>query len=115
MREPSLREMVAETLKMCGYRVLLARSGPAALEIWRREHGQIDLVLTDMVMPGGMMGTDLAAELRTSNPKLKVIYTTGYSPGISSQKVPLREGVDFLPKPYSPHVLAGIVRRCLDG
>jgi two-component system, cell cycle sensor histidine kinase and response regulator CckA len=112
--EPSLREMVAETLTMCGYRVLLARSGPAALEIWRREQGRIDLVLTDMVMPGGMMGTDLAAELRSSNPKLKVIYTTGYSPGMSDQQAPLREGVNFLPKPYSPHVLAGIVRRCLD-
>jgi PAS domain S-box-containing protein len=112
--EPSLREMVSDTLSMCGYRVLLARSGPTALEIWKREEGRIDLVLTDMVMPGGMMGTDLAAELQASNPEVKVIFTTGYSPGVNVQQAPLREGVNFLPKPYSPHTLASLVRRCLD-
>jgi PAS domain S-box-containing protein len=112
--EPSLREMVSDTLTLCGYRVLLARSGPAALEIWEREAGQIDLVLTDMVMPGGMLGTDLAENLRRSNPNLKVIFTTGYSPGVSGKESALREGVNFLPKPYSPQKLADLVRSCLD-
>jgi CheY-like chemotaxis protein len=112
--EPSLREMVSDTLTYCGYRVLLARSGPAALEVWEREQGRIDLVLTDMVMPGGMMGTDLAAELKRCNPKVKVIFTTGYSPGVSGNLHPLREGVNFLPKPYSPQKLADLVRSCLD-
>ena len=68
-----------------------------------------------MVMPGGMMGVDLVAELKRINPRLKVIYTTGYSPGAVTTPEPLREGVNFLPKPYSPAKLAQIVRQRLDG
>jgi len=112
--EPSLREMVQEVLKLQGYRVLTAASGPAALEIWHTEKRPIDLLLTDMVMPGGMMGTDVAAELRRVNPGLKAIFTTGYSPGVVATAHSLEEGVNFLPKPYSPIQLAGIVRQCLD-
>jgi CheY-like chemotaxis protein len=112
--EPSLREMVQEVLGLHGYRVLTAGSGPAALEVWHREERRVDLLLTDMVMPGGMMGTDVAAELRRANPHLKVIYTTGYSPGVAGKKYPFEEGVNFLPKPYSPDKLAAIVRACLD-
>lgn len=112
--EPSLREMVEEVLQLQGYRVLTAASGPAAMEVWHREHRRIDLLLTDMVMPGGMMGTDVAAELRRANPDLKVIYTTGYSPGVAGSRSSLEEGVNFLPKPYSPGKLAAIVRKCLD-
>jgi len=111
--EPSVREMMTEVLTLGGYRVLAARTGPAALELWRREQGRIDLLLTDMVMPGGMRGHDLAAELRLSNPHLKVIYTSGYNRGLAGN-VPLREGLNFLAKPYLPHELAEIVRRCLD-
>ena len=112
--EPSLREMVQEILSLQGYRVLTAASGPAALEVWHREERRVDLLLTDIVMPGGMMGTDVAAELRRSNPGLKVIYTTGYSPGVSGSMHVLEEGVNFLPKPYSPSKLAEIIRKCLD-
>ena len=112
--EPSLREMVQEVLRIQGYRVLTAASGPAALEVWHREERRIDLLLTDMVMPGGMMGTDVAAELRRTNPDLKVIFTTGYSPGVGGTMNALEEGVNFLPKPYSPNKLADIIRKCLD-
>jgi two-component system, NtrC family, sensor kinase len=112
--ESSLREMVQEVLRLQGYRVLTAASGPAALEVWHREEHRIDLLLTDMVMPGGMMGTDVAAELRRANPDLKVIFTTGYSPGVAGSSNALEEGVNFLPKPYSPNKLAGIIRKCLD-
>ena len=112
--EPALREMVEEVLRLQGYSVLTAASGPAALEVWHREERPIDLLLTDMVMPGGMMGTDVAAELRRANPELKVIYTTGYSPGVAGASHGLEEGVNFLAKPYSPSKLADIVRKCLD-
>jgi signal transduction histidine kinase len=112
--EPKLREMVCEVLSLHGYKVLSASSGPAAIEMWRRENGNVDLLLTDMVMPGGMMGTDLVAELTRCNAALKVIYTTGYSPGSTGLQEALHRGVKFLPKPYSPHKLAGIIRRCLD-
>ncbi|HLH56174.1 MAG TPA: response regulator [Verrucomicrobiae bacterium] len=112
--EPSLRETVQEVLKLQGYRVLAAGSGPDALDVWHREERRIDLLLTDMVMPGGMMGTDVAAELRRSNPELKVIFTTGYSPGVVGSRYSLEEGVNFLPKPYSPTKLAAVIRACLD-
>jgi signal transduction histidine kinase len=112
--EPSLREMVSEALCLQGYRVLTAGSGPAALEVWHRERSRIDLLMTDMVMPGGMMGTDVAAELRRSNPRLKVIYTTGYSPGTAGIQNSFEEGINFLPKPYSPTRLAEMIRKCLD-
>ena len=112
--ETKLREMVSDVLTLHGYKVLSASSGPAALELFRREQGKVDLVLTDMVMPGGMMGTDLVAELTRCNPHIKVIYTTGYSPGATGLQEALRHGIKFLPKPYSPHKLAGIIRRCLD-
>jgi len=112
--EPSLRDIVSDVLTLQGYRVLAAGSGPEALEIWEREQSAIDLLLTDMVMPGGMMGTDLAAELQRTNPTLKVIYTTGYSPGSTGLQNVLNQGVEFLPKPYAPSKLVEAVRRCLD-
>jgi two-component system NtrC family sensor kinase len=112
--EPALAQMVADTLVLCGYRVLVADSGPAALQIWEREQGKIDLVLSDIVMPGGMMGTDLAAELRRQNPAVKVILTTGYSPGVTGVPDLLSEVTDFLAKPYSPRTLVELVRQCLD-
>lgn len=112
--EPSLREMIGEVLKLQGYRVLQADSGPSALEVSRKEKGSIDLLLTDMVMPGGMMGTEVATEVRRNHPRLKVIYTTGYSPGTAGVQDSLREGANLLPKPYSPNTLVGLVRKCLD-
>jgi signal transduction histidine kinase len=112
--ETPLREMVVEVLKLEGYRVLSADSGPAALQIWRQEKGPIRLLLTDMVMPGGMMGTDLATELRQRNPDLKVIYTTGYSPGTAGLNNSIHEHATLLPKPYPPDKLAQLVRTCLD-
>jgi signal transduction histidine kinase len=112
--EAPLRDMVSEVLRLHGYHVLTAGSGPAALEIWRRERSRIDLLLTDMVMPGGMMGSELAAEIRAANPRLKVLYTSGYSPGINANPAALQPEVNFLPKPYSPTQLVRIVRKCLD-
>jgi len=112
--ETALREMISEILKLQGYRVLAANSGPAALELWNREKRRVDLLLTDLVMPGGMLGTELATELRRSNPGIKLIYTTGYSPGAAGSADPLREGINFLPKPYSPNKLVQIVRNALD-
>jgi signal transduction histidine kinase len=113
--ETSLREIVADVLTLRGYRVLTAESGPAALEMLRNKCQPVDLLLTDMVMPGGMLGTDLAAELKRTNPALKIIYTTGYSPGSTGIQNALDHGVGFLAKPYSPSRLTELVRDCLDG
>jgi CheY-like chemotaxis protein len=112
--DPALREIVAEVLSLQGYRVLSATSGPAALEIGQREQNQLRLLLTDMIMPGGMMGTELAAQLRRTNPRLKVVYTTGYSPGFADNQGSLQEGINFIAKPYSPNKLVQLVRQQLD-
>jgi DNA-binding NtrC family response regulator len=70
--------------------------------------------LTDLVMPGGVMGSELAERLTRQCPSLKVIYTSGYSPGMAGKDASLLEGRNFLPKPYSIGQLAQFVRECLD-
>lgn len=112
--EDTLREMVVQVLKTQGYTVLEARSGRHALEVWEQADRPIDLLLTDMVMPGGIMGRELAERLSDRCPLLKVIYTSGYSPGMAGKDASLLEGRNFLPKPYSVGKLAQFVRECLD-
>jgi two-component system cell cycle sensor histidine kinase/response regulator CckA len=113
--EGALREMVVEFLRIQGYTVLEAGSGHEALDVWKRAGRQVDLLLTDMVMPGGIMGSELAARLMRESSRLKVIYTSGYSPGMAGRDISLLEGGNFLPKPYSVGKLAQFVRECLDG
>ena len=112
--EEALRQMVVQVLKLQGYSVLEAASGREALEVWERASRPIDLLLTDMVMPGGVMGSELAERLSTRSPRLRVIYTSGYSPGMAGKDASLLEGRNFLPKPYSIGKLAQFVRECLD-
>jgi two-component system cell cycle sensor histidine kinase/response regulator CckA len=112
--EDALREMVVQVLKIQGYVVLEAASGLEALEEWERFGRPVDLLLTDMVMPGGIMGRELAERLLHQSPNMKVIYTSGYSPGMAGKDISLLEGRNFLPKPYSVGKLAHFVRECLD-
>jgi signal transduction histidine kinase/FixJ family two-component response regulator len=112
--EDTLREMVVQVLKIQGYTVLQAASGRDALEVWEQANRPVDLLLTDMVMPGGIMGSDLAERLSSQSPRLKVIYTSGYSPGMAGKDASHLEGRNFLPKPYSIGKLAQFVRECLD-
>ena len=112
--EDTLREMVVQVLKTQGYNVLEAKSGRHALEVWDHADRPIDLLLTDMVMPGGIMGRELAERLAGRSPRLKVIYTSGYSPGMAGKDASLLQGRNFLPKPYSIGKLAQFVRECLD-
>ncbi len=113
--EDALREMVVQVLRIQGYFVLEAASGAQALEVWKQATRPIDLLLTDLVMPGGMMGRELAESLANESPKLKVIYTSGYSPGMAGRDASILESRNFLPKPYSINKLAQVVRECLDG
>jgi two-component system, cell cycle sensor histidine kinase and response regulator CckA len=113
--EPALRELVVNVLELCGYRIHQARSGVEALRVWEKHKNEIDLLLTDMVMPEGMSGRQLAERLQAEDPGLKVIYTSGYSPGMAGKDIALLEGFNFLAKPYPPSRLADVVRDCLDG
>jgi PAS domain S-box-containing protein len=105
---------VRKTLSQLGYRVLEAVNGVEALEVWKQNRDGIHLLLTDLVMPGGINGKELGEQLLKENPKLKVIYASGYSADITGKDVLLKEGVNFLVKPYQVQKLAQVVRNCLD-
>ena len=108
--EPTLRALVRKVLERCNYEVFDAESGTAALAVWEKHKSQIDLLLTDMVMPDGVSGRQLAERLKADNPKLKVIFTTGYSAELVGKDITLREGVNFLQKPYPPQKLVETVK-----
>jgi CheY-like chemotaxis protein len=112
--EPVLRELIQDVLTAHGYNILSASSGVEALQVWKNYSGKIDLLLTDMVMPGGMTGQQLAAELCPRDPRLKVIITSGYSQEMVGRVLALPEGTGFLPKPYRPPQLIAQVRDVLD-
>lgn len=112
--EPPLRILVRSVLERYGYRVLEAASGLAALVAWEQHKGQIHLLLTDMVMPHGVSGRELANKLLEEKPDLKVIYSSGYSLAVVGRDMVLQEGLNFLQKPYHPRKLAQAIRECLD-
>jgi signal transduction histidine kinase/CheY-like chemotaxis protein len=111
--EPVLRELARVILKDYQYEVLEASTGVEALKVWEQHNGRIDLLLTDMVMPEGMTGRELAEELKIRKPELKVVYTSGYSSDVMGGDIGLRDTM-FLQKPYPPPLLAKTVRDCLD-
>jgi two-component system cell cycle sensor histidine kinase/response regulator CckA len=113
--EPALRLIVRRTLSQLGYRVLEASSGREALELWEKHRNDIKLVFTDLIMPDGMTGVELARTLLKHNPGLKLLYTSGYSADVVDKDFPLQEGFNFLGKPYVPHKLAQTIRARLDG
>lgn len=112
--EAGVRSLLRDVLRRYGYRVLEAVSGAAALEVWRQHGAEVDLLLTDMVMPDGLTGGELARRLTAERPDLKVIYSTGYSEELLGRNLSVEEGVNFLQKPYNPTKLAQTIRDCLD-
>jgi two-component system cell cycle sensor histidine kinase/response regulator CckA len=112
----SVRHISVRVLRSLGYDVIEAANGDDAQQlIGERADKKIDLLLTDMVMPDGMPGRVLAEQLRAKKPTLKVIFSSGYSEDFASPDLRLREGVNFLPKPYGVESLRDIVAACLDG
>ena len=112
--ELALRTSLRTTLTRLGYRVLEASTGDDALDVWQQHRDEIHLLLTDMVMPGSTTGKELADRLLEQNPRLKVIYTSGYSAEIADKELTLEEGVNFLTKPFVVHQLAQTIRKRLD-
>jgi PAS domain S-box-containing protein len=113
--EAALRELVCRVLESHGYKILEAETGVKALEIWQTNKKKIDLLLTDLVMPDRLNGRELADALRADRPKLKVIFTSGYSEDVIGKDFVLKRGLHYLQKPYDPQKLAQTVRDCLDG
>jgi CheY-like chemotaxis protein len=112
--EAALRGLTRLVLQRYGYRVLEAASGVEALSVWEKHKGQIELLVTDMVMPEGLTGRELAKQLRAHRPALKVIYVSGYSLDSSGTTFRRRDASTFLQKPYHPRKLAQTIRLCLD-
>jgi two-component system cell cycle sensor histidine kinase/response regulator CckA len=103
--------LVRNILESCGYQVFEAKSSAEALQQWEKHQGKIDLLLTDLVLPGDMSGRELAKTLRAKNPHLKIVFTSGYAPEIVGQDC---EEAKFLQKPYAPRSLAKSIRSFLD-
>jgi CheY-like chemotaxis protein len=112
--EPSIRELAKAILLGYGYSVCEAGSGEDALSVFAQQGGRIDLLFTDMVMPGQLTGRMLAERLEAQKPGLKVLYTTGYSLDLVQSNIALKPGFNLLSKPYSSTSLAQAVRLTLD-
>lgn len=112
--EPAVKRLAVDVLKRNGYRVFEAESGAAALKTFNEHGSEIDLLLTDMVMPGGIPGQELARQLRTQRPSLKVVYMTGYSQNIAGTTTDPSAALSLLTKPFSCPDLLRMIRRCLE-
>ena len=112
--EPPVRMLMRIVLERAGYQVLEATHGHEALKIWEKHPNRIQLLLTDIVMPEGMSGRELASRLQAGNPTLKVMFTSGYSADVAGRELSLLEGQNFIPKPTSPQKLLAAIRQALD-
>jgi PAS domain S-box-containing protein len=111
--DPSVRDVVTEVLTQKGYRVLRAPDGQTALEMARAQPGEIQLLITDMVMPG-MTGRELAEALAGERTGVRVLYMSGYTDDAVIRHGVLAEGMPYLQKPFTPQALALKVREILD-
>lgn len=104
--------MASALLRGKGYRVLEAGSGKEALALFETHREAIDLVFTDMMMPGNMLGDELAARVKSLKPSVPVLFTSGYSP--ETAEVQLQNDTCFLAKPFKPSQMLERIRKCLD-
>jgi CheY-like chemotaxis protein len=111
--EPNIRQMARMFLESHGYRILEAGSGAEALEVWQKHQLEIELVLTDLVMPHGVSGHQLIQLLQVDRPDLKVIFSSGYSPDLLGEDSFLHAKTNFLQKPYRLSQLSQLIHECL--
>jgi len=109
-----VRDMVLRSLQKYGYRLLVASNGPEAMTIWNHHAAEIDLLFTDIRMPGGMSGLDLYERFRISKPALRVVFSSGYSDESAKLGTSTNPALVYLPKPYDMKTLTDTVRFCLD-
>jgi CheY-like chemotaxis protein len=110
--DEAVRAIARETLERAGYRVLAAPDGSAALAMASAHDGTIDLLLTDVIMPG-MNGRELAATLTRRRPGIRVLFASGYTDNVLEGQDALAPGVTLLDKPFTPADLAAKVRDVL--
>jgi len=112
--DDDVRTNSVECLRELGYRVVEAHDGPSALRLLERQT-RVDLLFTDVVLPGGLTGAQVAAQARELRPELKVLFTTGYARNAIIHQGRLDKGVQLITKPFSFSDLAAKVRDMLDG
>ena len=111
--DPAVREVMRKILLNACYQVLTAESEAQALEIWERFNHQIDLLLSDVMIPHRTTGLELAKKLRATKPDLKVIYTSGFGREICDRD-PALTASSFLQKPFTPDELMIVVAATLE-
>jgi two-component system, NtrC family, sensor kinase len=110
--EDHVRVLTAAVLRKSGYRVLEAASARAALDVFQDHSSEINLLFTDIMMPGNLLGDELAARLQATKPSLPVLFTSGYTPEVT--KTDFRGHGNFLSKPFTPAQMLTTIRQCLD-
>ena len=111
--DPSIRRLVARILERAGYQVLQAAGAAEAMTVAEGAGGRVDLLLTDVVMPGGS-GEALYAGIHRKWPGVRVLYMSGYTDSAVVRREAGVPGGAYLPKPFAPEVLLATVRRVLD-
>ncbi len=111
--DEAVRELAAQALGRRGYRVLAAQNADRALELARAHTGPIDILVTDVIMPG-MNGRELAGRLVMEHADLRVLFVSGYTADVIGRQGALEEGLNFLEKPYKLKTLLARVRELLD-
>ena len=111
----AVRRNVARVLQQFGYTLLAAQDSRDATTLWEKEKDRIDLLLTDVVLPGGTSGTALAERFQAEKPGLKVILSSGYSQEIAKEGLPAHLHATYFPKPYDAMALGVAIRSCLVG
>jgi CheY-like chemotaxis protein len=112
--QEEVRRLTRAILESYGYHVIEAANGDEALSIGRRHPGEINVLVTDVILPG-MNGKALSERLRLVRPKLKVIFMSGYPDEVICPRGIVGSSVAYLPKPFSPYSLAAKVRDVLKG
>jgi PAS domain S-box-containing protein len=113
--EDNVRTILTEILRRSGYRVLAASNGQEGLALWRQNRQVVKMLLTDIVMPGGMDGHALAAQILAEAPELKVGYMTGYMRPGGEQSTQFKAGAHYLAKPFEIAQLTKFVKQVLEG
>jgi signal transduction histidine kinase/CheY-like chemotaxis protein len=111
--EPAVRALAALILGRIGYRVLTAEDGPGALRLWKEHGPEVDVLLTDVIMPQ-MSGVELAQKLRALNPQLRVLFMSGYTDDTIAKHGLRPDEIPMLEKPFTAESLASRLRAVLD-
>jgi len=111
--DPGIRALFAALLRREGFEVLEAGDAEEAFAVWEEHRERVHLLLTDVVLPGGTNGYQIASRIRSKAPHLPIIFMSGYSPETAPAELELRPGQNFLAKPFTPDVLLDAVNRAL--